>query len=417
MAQPILIVDDDPALLRLLSATLSQHGYECLQAGSEAEALALLDSHAPDVVLMDLWLAGEENAAHNGLQLMQAVKAKDPEVECIILTGFATKDTAIQAINLGAYSYLTKPCEPSQLALTVQRALEKRATLCLLREEKDLLAQRIADRTNELEASNRELARAAKAKDEFLANMSHELRTPLTSILGLTETLLEQDYGPLNDKQLHYMHCIDESSRHLFYLINDILDLAKIEADRFDLLIEPVEVRQLCESSLRMVREAARKKKLTLSVAVAENLNTIQIDERRSKQILVNLLSNAVKFTPEQGEISLEAYLAEQNNWACFSVRDTGIGIASENILHLFNPFTQLDSGLSRQYAGTGLGLALVRKLTGLHGGKIMVCSAPGQGSRFTIFFPIHAPGATHGPVTSLAPITVSALSPAQQLD
>jgi CheY-like chemotaxis protein len=225
-------------------------------------------------------------------------------------------------------------------------------------------------------------------KDAFLANMSHELRTPLNAILSLSEILLEGIYDPLNERQHGALRRIEMSSQHLLALINDILDLSKVEAGRLDLQIETMYVMDVCEASLQFVKELALKKQLQLSCQVAEEQAIIEADSKRLKQMLVNLLSNAVKFTPPGGVVRLEVQVAPQAEVIRFAVRDTGIGIAPSDLTRLFRPFAQLDSSLSRQHEGTGLGLALVRRLAELHGGMITVESEVGTGSCFTITLP-----------------------------
>jgi PAS domain S-box-containing protein len=244
----------------------------------------------------------------------------------------------------------------------------------------------------ELHLANLELARAARMKDEFLASVSHELRTPLNAILGRVETLQEQIHGPLNERQLRAARSIEESGRHLLELINDILDLSKIEAGRLELNLTSVSVIALCESSLRMVAQSALKKRVAVNVSVQEGLSAFPGDERRLKQILVNLLSNAVKFTPEGGAVGLDVSEDAVAGMLRFDVWDTGIGIAAEDLARLFKPFVQLDSGLARQYNGTGLGLVLVARMAELHGGEVLVESEPGRGSRFTVILPRHEP-------------------------
>jgi signal transduction histidine kinase/CheY-like chemotaxis protein len=244
------------------------------------------------------------------------------------------------------------------------------------------LEQRVAERTAELEEANR-------AKDKFLANMSHELRTPLNSILGMSETLLEQRRGPLNERQQTSLQVIESSGRHLLELINDILDLSKIEAGMFDYYPQVVEMDTLCRSSLAFVREQATRKSIDLNYEADKNVSEIFADPRRLKQILVNLLNNAVKFTPENGKVSLQVHAETEEDLVQLSVIDTGVGIAPEDLKQLFQPFIQVDSHLNRQYEGTGLGLALVQKLTDLHGGSVQVESEVGNGSRFTINLPL----------------------------
>jgi CheY-like chemotaxis protein len=208
----------------------------------------------------------------------------------------------------------------------------------------------------------------------------------------MSEVLEEGIHGGLNDRQRKSLRTIEESGRHLLELINDILDLSKIEAGKLDLSIAPVGVRALCEASVRMVRELAVKKGIRISTVIDPSLVTVSADDRRLKQILVNLLSNAVKFTPEGGAVGLDAAGSAEQNTASFSVWDTGIGISAAGIDQLFQPFVQLDSTYSRQFSGTGLGLSLVRRMTQLHGGRVDVESAVGQGSRFTVTIPWRQP-------------------------
>ncbi|NTU85202.1 MAG: response regulator, partial [Chloroflexales bacterium] len=261
-----------------------------------------------------------------------------------------------------------------------------------LREEREQLACRVAERTEELSLANAELARAARLKDEFMATMSHELRTPLNAILGLAEILQESIYGPVVAKQAEALRGIEESGRHLLSLINDILDLSKIEAGRLELEVEPIEINLLCQASLRMVSQLALMKRIALTSNADSTSLLILGDTRRLKQILVNLLTNAVKFTPEGGKVGLEVRADAEQQSLTFTVWDTGIGIAAEHLAKLFKPFVQIDSSLSRQHIGTGLGLALVLRLAEAHGGSVAVESAEGQGSRFSVTLPWSQP-------------------------
>ncbi|MBE9227408.1 response regulator [Phormidium sp. LEGE 05292] len=253
--------------------------------------------------------------------------------------------------------------------------------------EADAQLRRSSER---ISLANAELARAARLKDEFLANMSHELRTPLNSILGLTETLLEELFGSLTDQQRQFIQTIEQSGEHLLGLINDILDLAKIESGKMELQLRSVELHSVCASSLKFVRQQARHKKIQLSCEIDPNISEIEADERRLLQVLVNLLSNAVKFTPDRGRVELEVRMKSEQQAVEFQVKDSGIGISPENLNQIFQPFIQLESSLSRRYDGTGLGLSIVKRIVELHGGSIRVDSQVGRGSCFTVTLPWH---------------------------
>lgn len=235
------------------------------------------------------------------------------------------------------------------------------------------------ERLQELEAEN-------KTKTAFLDHTSHELRTPLTGILGFSRVLLDQLYGPLNDKQLQYLQGISSCGEHLLSLINDLLDLSKIDADREELYWEDIPVEELCLASLSLVQEKAKDGGLELILEIEPEIVTCRADQRRLKQILVNLLSNGVKFT-ESGSITIK--VVKNTQVIKFLVIDTGIGISEANQKKLFQPFSQIESHLNRKHKGTGLGLALSRKLARLHGGDITLSSQPGEGSCFTVSLPL----------------------------
>ncbi|MCK4514888.1 MAG: response regulator, partial [Spirochaetaceae bacterium] len=270
--------------------------------------------------------------------------------------------------------------------ISIRRRTEK-----ALREERAQLARRVEERTAELSRANAELARASRQKDEFLAGMSNELRTPLTAILGMSEALQEEVFGSLHDQQLKPLQNIEQSGHHLLSLINDILDLSKIESGMVELQMESVSVPAICDAALRFVSGSAQKKRLATEIVIHGAVGTFETDERRLKQILVNLLSNAIKFTPEGGWIGLEVAGNPERGVISFSVWDRGVGISPEDLGRLFKPFVQLDGRLSRRHSGTGLGLALVRRLTELCGGGVSVESKPGSGSRFTVTLPLQA--------------------------
>ncbi|MEP6658248.1 MAG: GAF domain-containing protein, partial [Betaproteobacteria bacterium] len=239
----------------------------------------------------------------------------------------------------------------------------------------------------EIQDKSRQLEIANKHKSEFLANMSHELRTPLNAIIGFSEVLLERLFGELNDKQDDYLKDIHSSGRHLLNLINDILDLSKVEAGRMELEVSTFDLSTAIANAMTLVRERAQRHSIALGVNVAPQLGEIVADERKVKQILLNLLSNAVKFTPDGGRIDVSARRDADN--VVIAVHDTGIGIAAEDQEAVFEEFRQVGRNYTNKQEGTGLGLALTRRFVELHGGTIRVESEPGKGSTFTFTLPL----------------------------
>lgn len=268
-----------------------------------------------------------------------------------------------------------------------------------------------------LQQKNIELMDASRLKSEFLANMSHELRTPLNAIIGFSEVLRDGLIGEMTDQQRRFISDIFGSGTHLLSLINDILDLSKVEAGRMTLDLEPMKVSSLAANSLSMLREKAGSHNIRLDIDAPETLGAIQADERKVRQIIYNLLSNAVKFTNEGGCVTLHAgrvtraevgrmagpwrgrnFPLAQSEFAEFleiSVTDDGIGVSPEGLEQLFKPFSQIDSGLARKFEGTGLGLAMVKILAELHGGTVAAESAAGEGSRFTVWLPFRVADAS----------------------
>jgi signal transduction histidine kinase len=275
------------------------------------------------------------------------------------------------------------------------------------------------------EESKLQAEAASKAKSEFLANMSHELRTPLNSIIGFSEVIKDGMAGSVTDDQKEYLKDIWESGKHLLRLINDVLDLSKVEAGKMEIELSEFNLKELIDGSLVMFKEKAMKHNVKVKAEVKEGIGNIIADERKIKQVLFNLLSNALKFTPDGGfvrvtarkvsssgfEVSskdekkisdLNSELATQNsqlheNLIEISVEDTGIGISQEDQKRLFQPFRQLESVLTKQYEGTGLGLKLCKDFVELHGGKIWAESELGKGSRFVFVIPLRNGSETPG--------------------
>jgi PAS domain S-box-containing protein len=289
---------------------------------------------------------------------------------------------------------------------------------------RDVTERKLFEQT--LQQKNGELEEASRMKSEFLANMSHELRTPLNAIMGFSEVLKDGLMGGMTDQQRGLAVKIFSSGQHLLALINDILDLSKVEAGKMTLDLEPVQVSSLLVNSLSIIREKAASRRIRLGMEGTDELGLMQLDGRKVKQIVYNLLSNAVKFTHEGGQVSLHAsrvaradaghvsgsrtsrtFASTDNQFAEFlkiSVTDSGIGISPEGLGRLFTPFSQIDSGLARKFEGTGLGLAMVKLLAELHGGAVAVESAVGEGSCFTVWLPLRT-----ADERVLAPVTLPA--------
>jgi signal transduction histidine kinase len=381
--ESILIADDTPDSLRLLSGILRAEGYRVRPVPNGRLALRAAASEPPDLIMLDV-----DMPEMNGFQVCRALKTDERmrDIPVIFVSALDDERAKVEGLEIGAVDYVTKPFQPGEITARVRTHL----SLGRLQRELAQSNAQLRVQAQTLAHANAELARAAQAKDEFLASMSHELRTPLNAILGLAEVLHEGIYGPIGERQREAIRSIEESGSHLLDLINDVLDVAKIEAGQLALQLSSVSVASVCQASLELVAPQAREKEVALSSRLDGAVTTVQADERRLKQMLVNLLSNAVKFTDRGGQVGLEVTGDEEKETVHFGVWDTGIGIAEDDISRLFQPFVQLDSSLSRQHTGTGLGLALVQRLADMHGGSVSVESAgvPGEGSRFTVTLP-----------------------------
>jgi signal transduction histidine kinase len=252
------------------------------------------------------------------------------------------------------------------------------------RDELGVLATNLNRTNDELGRLYRELENASRHKSEFLANMSHELRTPLNAVIGFSEVLQARLFGELNDKQADYVADIHTSGRHLLALINDILDLSKIEAGRMELQVSTVALSEVLESSVALMRERATQQGINVTLEVNPTIGVIEADERKVKQVLFNLLSNALKFTARGGHVNVTA--RSESDQVIVSVRDDGVGIAPASQTRIFEEFEQV--GTAQLQEGTGLGLALSRRFVELHGGRLWVESAPGEGSTFSFNLP-----------------------------
>ncbi|MEM8777829.1 MAG: HAMP domain-containing sensor histidine kinase [Cyanobacteria bacterium P01_G01_bin.49] len=246
---------------------------------------------------------------------------------------------------------------------------------------------KLQEKLEQIELENEYLNSCNQNKSDYLSHMNHELRTPLSGILGFSKMLKEELYGPLNDKQKQYINGIRVSGEHLLALVNDFLDLSKIEANKEEIFLETVAVEDICLAAISIVQVKAKEQKLELILDIGDDIDFCTVDQRRIKQILLNLLSNAIKFT-EKGSVILRVKRCQK--YLTFCVIDTGIGLKESDQEKLFQPFQQIQNHLSRKHKGTGLGLALSRKLAQLHGGDLTLTSEYGKGSCFTLELPIN---------------------------
>ncbi|KQW91656.1 hypothetical protein ASC94_17980 [Massilia sp. Root418] len=414
----ILVVDDELAQMRALCDTLGQRGYQTVGCGSGEEALRLMQ--AAELRAAQAALARDEGAAHNdgdngegygddeaddgvrfhlllsdlmmpgldGIALVQAARAVDPDLACIIMTGEGSIGSAVQAMQVGALDYILKPFRVSAVLPVIARALETRK----LRIMNASLERRLREHAVQLVRINEELQvarlqadRANQAKSAFLSNMSHELRTPLNAILGFSQ-ILASDHLPSSAAQKkQFAGNILQASRHLLRLINDILDLAKVESGALTLDAEPVALSQVLQECRTLVDPLARVRGVELRLAVADNAS-VTADRVRLKQVLINLLSNAIKYNRDHGTVSVHCAEMDQERLRV-SVQDTGAGLDEAQLAAMFQPFNRLGQEGGTQ-EGTGLGLVMTRHLVEKMGGEIGVVSTPGMGSTFWVALP-----------------------------
>ncbi len=395
----LLVVDDSATFRHEVAGPLREEGYDVALAASGEEALELLAAQPVDCVLLDLLMPGL--SGHETCRRIRSSPERR-DVPVVVITGHDDRQALIESINAGADDYISKSADMDVLKARVRAQLRRkqfedenrRIREELMRKELEATEARAArelalvlERKNrELSAQNLRVQEATRLKSEFLANMSHELRTPLNAIIGFSELMHDGLAGPLTDQQREFLGDVLTSSRHLLQLINDVLDLAKVEAGKMELRPEPLDLQQVVGEVRDVARSLSARKGVRLQVVVEPGL-TATLDASKLKQVLYNFVSNAIKFTPEQGTVTLRARGHDAERLRV-EVQDTGIGIAAADLDKLFIEFHQLDAGAGKRYQGTGLGLALTRRIVAAQGGEVGVESTPGEGSTFFALLP-----------------------------
>lgn len=416
----VLVVEDNKKDRLLLSKIVLTNGFDVSEAGNGYEALEKVETEPPDIIISDIMLPEMD-----GFMLIRKIKGKETtkNIPFIFYTKtFVSDEDQELGFSLGAARFLKKPLKPGELLCEIDSVLKEHkpgklksagheitdkeylkkysAQLSLKLESRIRMLEQEIEKRKKTEADLRksgkllilakdEALRASSVKSDFLMKMSHELRTPLNSVLGFSQVLKMKQHGELNEKQDQYVDNIFHSATRLLGMINDMLDLVKVESgEKLPLSIQSFPASQAIDEALIFINNRAAQKKITIQKEIDPGLGNIEVDKLRFKQIFINLIDNAVKFSkPDGGTVIIEA--GKNGDMAQFSISDTGIGIKEGDMNKLFDLFYQADSGISRKYGGAGAGLAVTKQLVEEHGGRIWVESKYGQGSTFSFTLPL----------------------------
>ena len=373
----ILVVEGEAGIRATLCAILEDAGHKVIGLEKGDEALEMIRNRPFNVIITDIRLPDVD-----GMEILELAKEIDPDVAVFMMTGYASLETAVEAVNEGAYAYFVKPANGDEIKTTIINALRQQR---LSRENRRLVDD--LQRSNKLLfEANKQLKKTTDAKSVFLANMSHELRTPLNTIIGFSQLLLDGIPGKINKEQRQCLNDMLASSEHLLSLIDDVLDLSKVESGKMELKLVNLNLANIINDVVQTVKPMLDDNRHVLEVSAKEKLPRVRADKGRLRQILLNLVSNAIKFTPPGGKLGIE--VNKEGDWYQVSVVDNGIGIKKEDQERIFELFTQIDVLPEEKRKGTGLGLALTKQLVEMSGGKIWVESEYGKGSKFTFTLP-----------------------------
>jgi signal transduction histidine kinase len=377
----LLIVTEENADITRIVSTLEAAGLNFFyQVTSARESPFYLSDKVYDAIIYNYYLSDSYQTTASPLDKLDWWYELAPNIPLILITDVLGDELAIECIRSGISGYVLRNNLfklPDALKNSLTSSIQKTAQLTKIQQQQEYIKQ--------LEQEKLSWQAAEAAKQELLSHLHHELRNPIAAIIGFAGMLKDEIYGSLNPRQMQYICAIASSGEHLLDLVNDYLDLAKIDAQQETLYPEKLAVEEICRASLAMVQQKARTKGLELILKLDKQIDFCVGDKLRLKQILVNLLSNAVKFT-EVGSVTLQVESLSQ--MLTFAVIDTGIGISPDDQQKLFQPFQQIKTSINRRDKGTGLGLALSRKLARLHGGDLKLTSTVGKGSCFTLYIP-----------------------------
>jgi len=382
----ILVVDDQATHLRALCDILGQHGFTVTGAAAGEAALAQIQGGGFDLLLTDLMMPGID-----GLTLIEAARALDPNVACVLMTGEGSITSAVRAMKIGAFDYIVKPFKAATLVPILQRALEARQLrLHNARLEAALLerVEELAQMNQVLETARRQAEFANQEKSSFLSSMSHELRTPLNSIIGFGQILAGPQFPASPEERQRFAQNIVTSGRHLLSLVNEILDLSKIEAGKAELQLQPVRLSDVLQETHQLVAPIAQTRKVALDLPAGCDL-LLLADRKRLKQVLVNLMSNAIKYNKEHGQVTVHC-TREAGSMGRVAVADSGVGLNARQLDSIFQPFDRAGRGQEGE-EGTGLGLTISQRLVQAMNGAMGVTSEPGVGSTFWVDLPLTA--------------------------
>jgi signal transduction histidine kinase len=372
-APTILIVDDDPVVRSLMQDSLEDDGFSVIEAEDGVEACRRCDEMVPSLIVVDVVMPNMD-----GFELCRELRRRPAtqHVPILMATGLDDHKSIVKAYEAGATDFISKPLNWLILNHRIRYMLRAARAFDDLRQNQDRLL--VA----------KEAAEAAdRSKSEFLANMGHELRTPLNAIIGFSTMMRDAYFGPIDDHYVEYAGIICDSGSHLLAIINDILDIAKAETRGLKLAEAEVDIASALSFSASVVEQMAKNAEIAFSFAIEDELPALWADGQKLRQIFINLLTNAIKFTPAGGNVRLSVRL-EPGTGMVLQVADSGIGIPADKIPIALAPFGQVDSSLSRQYDGVGLGLPLTKRLVELHDGTLEIASEPGKGTTVTVRFP-----------------------------